>query len=304
MARQSTSRAQLSRRGFIGLASTLAPALWLERVWAGPVEGQGLARNPARLSVFDREHLPRLRIPTFTTNRAKVPIVVEMSHPMTRDHFITRVEVVNAGDDVAAKGTFHLTPANGRVHVGFQARMDPGTSEVVVTAECNRHGRFSSAQTILVDEGGGGCSGGDPAVRRTVGHDVRPPTIRIAELVDSGQLRQGEIIHAQVKLRHPNRRPPPPGAGEPVPGFQPLFLERLEAYYGDEPAGRFDMTAALSEDPFITFALAVRRQQDLRVVLVNNRGERLEARHEIRSGPGGSGPTGGKTPSLTKSFSR
>jgi desulfoferrodoxin (superoxide reductase-like protein) len=245
---------ELSRRGFMVLASTSVSALWLDRVWAGP----------------DSEHLLLVRVPEFTTNKAKVPIVVEMAHPMTPDHFITKVEVVNASDKSPAKGTFHFTPANGGVYLAFQAQMDPGTSEVLVVAECNRHGRSSSTHKIQVDDGGG-CAGGEPAVRRTDGDDIHPPVIRIAELVQEGRLKKGELVHAQVKLRHPNRR-----------AAEPLYLERLEAYLGDEPAGRFELTAALSDDPFITFGLVARRQKDLRVVLVNNRGERLEARHEIR----------------------
>jgi sulfur-oxidizing protein SoxY len=213
-----------------------------------------------------------------------VPIVVEMNHPMTRDHFITSVEVVNASDAAPAKGTFHFTPANGHVYLAFQAQMDPGTSEILVTAECNRHGRSSSKHKIQIDDGGG-CAGGEPAVRRTDGDDVRPPVIRIAELVQSGHLHKGDLVHAQVKLRHPNRRAAALATGKPAPDapeLEPLYLERLEAYFGDEPAGRFELTAALSEDPFITFGLVVRAQKELRVVLVNNRGVRLEARQGIR----------------------
>jgi sulfur-oxidizing protein SoxY len=257
----------LSRRGFIVLASTSVPALFLESAWAGP----------ARLSAFEREHVPILRLPAFTGNKAKVPIVVEMNHPMTPDHYIKSIEVVNSSDEVPVKGRFHFTPANGGVYLAFQARMDPGSSEVSVTAECNRHGKCSTKQAIQVDDAGG-CAGGEPAVRRTDGEDVHAPEIRIAELIKEGRLRPGDLVHAQVKLRHPNRRAPPSAAGEP----EPLYLETLEAFYGDERAGRFEMTAATSEDPFVTFGLKVQRQQALRVVLVNNRGQRLEAKQEIR----------------------
>ena len=261
----------LSRREFIVLASTSVPALGLGRAWAGPTRGSA--------SAVEREHLAIVRVPAFTTNKAKVPIVVEMDHPMTADHFITSVEVVSAGDAAPAKGKFHFTPANGRVYLAFQARLDPGTAELAVTAECNRHGKFTTRHTVQVDEGAGGCAGGDLVVRRTDGDDVHAPVIRIAELAREGHLHKGDLIHAQVKMRHPNRR-----AAQAEPGIEPLYLERLEATYGDEPAGRFEMTAALSEDPFITFGLVVRRSQALRVVLVNNRGQRLEARHDLRLG--------------------
>ena len=72
-------------------------------------------------------------------------------------------------------------------------------------------------------------------------------------------------------------------AREPGSATAQLDVRTLaEAFYGDERAGRFELTAALSEDPFITFGLVVRRPQELRVMLVNNRGERLEAKQAIR----------------------
>ena len=37
-------------------------------------------------------------------------------------------------------------------------RMNEGASKVAVTAECTRHGRWSSAQAITVVEGEGGCA--------------------------------------------------------------------------------------------------------------------------------------------------
>jgi sulfur-oxidizing protein SoxY len=146
----------LSRRRFIGLTSAAAAGLWIPRAWAGPPVTSLDGRDPGSLSPFEREHLPILRLPGTTTNGAKVPIVVEMDHPMAPDHHITRVEVVNRRDPVPSKGTFHLSPANGRVYVSFQARVHHGTSNVAVTAECNRHGRWSVSRTIMIPDDAGG----------------------------------------------------------------------------------------------------------------------------------------------------
>jgi sulfur-oxidizing protein SoxY len=44
----------------------------------------------------------------------------------------------------------------------------------------------------------------------------------------------------------------------------------------------FSMTPALSDDPFITFRLRAVREGPLRILLVNNRGQRFEASHPIR----------------------
>ena len=45
---------------------------------------------------------------------------------------------------------------------------------------------------------------------------------------------------------------------------------------------RFELTPALSDDPFITFALRLRREGALRVVLTNSLGRVFEATHELR----------------------
>jgi hypothetical protein len=58
----------------------------------------------------------------------------------------------------------------------------------------------------------------------------------------------------------------------------------MDVVYGDEPVSRFLLTAALSDNPMITFKLRAVRQAPVRVTLVNTRGERFEAMHAIRFG--------------------
>lgn len=254
----------------------------IRRAWGGPPVRRLSADDPALLSPFERQHVPVLQLPVVTTNGAKVPIVVEMTHPMTLDHYITSVHVVNERDPVPSKGVFHFTPVNGRVYLSFQARMDHGVSEVAVTAECNLHGLWSSSRSINIPEGAGGCAGKAPPVGRTSGEEIRPPVIRIPELVKRGRIRPDEIIHVQVKLRHPNRTGLMVRDGKFVQESEPFFLKDLEVFYGAERVSRFVMTSALSDDPFITFSLRARREEPLRVLLMNNRGQRFEATHEIR----------------------
>ena len=45
---------------------------------------------------------------------------------------------------------------------------------------------------------------------------------------------------------------------------------------------RFALSAALSDDPFLTFALCPKREGTLKVVFSNNRGQQLEATHQVR----------------------
>jgi sulfur-oxidizing protein SoxY len=268
MERPDTRWPALSRRGFIRLASAAAASVCLPPAWAdAPV---------------DREHLPLLHVPRATRNGSKVPVVVEMDHPMTPDHHVTCVRVANDGDPISSKGTFHFTPANGRIHLAFQARMHEGASEVTATAECSRHGAFSAHSPIEVAEGAGGCSGAAPVIARTPGEDVAAPVIRIPELVQRGRLVRDELIHPQVKMRHPNRTGLVFRDGRFVPESEPIHLDAMEVFYGPERVSWFALTAALSDDPFITFALVARREGTLRVVVTNNRGQEFEARHDIR----------------------
>jgi len=272
----------LSRRGFLGLASA-AVGLWIRPAWADRT-GEGRASPaPGPPSSLEREHLPVLQVPAFTRNGAKVPIVVEMGHPMAPDHHITSIHVANDGDPISSKGTFHFTPANGRVHLSFQARMHDGISQVTATAECTRHGKWSASRPIEIPEGAGGCTGTGPTpVGRAKGDDVRPPVIRIPELVERGRIRRDEIIHVQVKMRHPNRTGLVFRDGAFVQESEPLHLEDMEVLYGGERVCWFAMTSALSDDPFIGFTLLARREGLLRVLVTNNRGEQFEATHDIR----------------------
>jgi len=90
---------EISRRGFLGAATAAVGGLFIGPARASPAGEHLLAGDPARLTPFEREHLPVLHAPGFTINKAKVPLVVEMAHPMTADHYIesTRAAAAAAG---------------------------------------------------------------------------------------------------------------------------------------------------------------------------------------------------------------
>ncbi len=278
MEQGASRRAGLTRRRFLGLASA-AVGLWVRPAWAVEADERRAARGPESL---EREHLPVLRVPRLTTNGAKVPIVIELAHPMTPDHYITSVHVANENDPISSKGTFHFSPASGAVYLAFQARMHEGVSEVTATAECNLHGRFTARSTIEIPAGAGGCGGSAPGAGRARGDDIAGPTLRIPELVGRGALRPGDVIHPQVKMRHPNRTGLVFRDGRFEQESEPIHLDEMEVFYGGERVSRFEMTSALSDDPFITFALRLRREGTLRVVLTNSLGRVFEATHDLR----------------------
>ena len=111
---------------------------------------------------------------------------------------------------------------------------------------------------------------------------MHAPAIRIAELVRDGHVHAGEIVHAQVKIRHPNRTGLALRDGKFVRETEPFHLQELEVRYAGEHVSRFALTSALSDDPFFTFALRLDREGRLEVRLANNRGERFEAAHDVR----------------------
>jgi desulfoferrodoxin (superoxide reductase-like protein) len=252
------------------------------RAW-GAGEGRHLpSDDPELLPPFERLHLPVLRLPVVTGNGAKIPVTVEMTHPMEPGHFISTVSVVNPRDPVPSKGVFHLTPANGRAAVSFQARMDQGRSEVSVTAECNLHGRWSSTGSINVAEGAGGCAVLAPAPAQIKDDEIRPPAIRIPELLKRGRLRPDETVRVELETRHPNRTGLGVRNGKFVQVSEPFHLVEIDVFYDQERVSRFDCTAALSDDQFIGFWLRVPREGLVRALLTNNRGQRFEAVQQIR----------------------
>jgi desulfoferrodoxin (superoxide reductase-like protein) len=265
----------LSRRAFLGLGPG-AVGLAV----AGPARRVAAADAPP--SDVERLHRPRVRLPRATANGGKVPIVVEMAHPMEPDHYIERIHVLNPRDPVPSKGVFHFTPANGQAYLALQARLDAGASEVVVTAECTRHGSWSARQPIVIEPGAGGCAGVAPPPGRITGDEISAPAIRIPQLVADGVIRRRQIIDVQVAIKHPNRT----GLHQRDDGTfvrvgEPLYISELVALYGGDRVSTYAMTPALSDNPFITFRLRAGDGGPLQVRLANNRGQRFEAAADV-----------------------
>jgi sulfur-oxidizing protein SoxY len=262
----------LTRRQVLGLAG----------IAAGLVAEAGLPRaaRDARAAAGP-PHLPRLTLPVLTENGAKVPVVVDVPHPMAPDHYIRRIQVVNPRDPVPSKGVFELTPLNGRAYLAFQARLDEGVSEVTVTAECSRHGTASAVETVQVAGGAGGCAAPAPPARAT-SSEIRPPVIRIPRLLRGERIQPGDVLDVQVTMQHPSRTGLAGRNGIFVQETEPFFLQELLVYHGALPVSRFGLTAALSDDPLITFRLRAARAEPVRVIVTNSRGQRFEASHPIR----------------------
>ena len=273
-------RPRQSRRTFLAAVGLVAVG-GVQGVF-GPSESARNGDDPPAGAPSEGLHPPTLTLPGFTSNGAKVPVAVEMSHPMDPGHYVTSVGVVNARDPVPLKGVFHFTPLNGQVYVAFQIRLDHGASEVAATAECSHHARWRTTRPITIPEGAGGCGGTAPPPGRMGPDEFGPLAIRIPQVIGDGGISPGQIIDVQIKIKHPSRTGLEVREGTFVQASEPLYLKALDVFYGDAQVSRFTLTSALSDNPFITFRLRARAEDLVRVVLTNNRGQRFEAAHSIR----------------------
>jgi hypothetical protein len=196
-------------------------------------------------------------------------------------HHVTSVGVRNGRDPIPGKGEFAFTPANGQAYVSFQARLDDGASTLEVAVECSGGRRWSSGEPTRVVDGTGGCGGAAPRPARAA-REIRPPVIRLPQLVRGERVQAGHLIDVQVKLQHPVRTGLERQGERWTRVSDPLYLTDLEVFLGAERVSHFRLTPALSDDPLIAFRLRPREEGLVRVVIRNNHGARLEAEHPIR----------------------
>jgi hypothetical protein len=205
-----------------------------------------------------------------------------MAHPMEPDHYIERIQLLNPRDPVPSKGVYRFSPENGQAYVALQARMDEGASELLVTAQCTRHGPWTSRYPIAIEPGGGGCAGVAPSPDAIAPDEIGAPAIRIPQLVADGVIRRHQIVDVQVKMKHPNRTGLRARAdGTFVRVSAPLYLSELSVLYGGERVSAFAMTPALSDNALIAFRLRAGDGGPLRIRLANNRGQQFEAATDV-----------------------
>lgn len=241
-----------------------------------------LALDPSATGAAQKErHTPKLIMPAMTRNGANVPVVVKMNHPMEQGHHIRLIRFFNESDPIPSKGIFYPTPANGEIYFAFQARMHSGTSTVLAVAECNLHGRWTSRHRITIPDGQGGCATADGAKQREVSEEILPPAIRIPELVRKGRLSKGEAAEIQVKFEHPSKTGLGYENGKFVQVQDPLYLTSMQVFFGDRLVSRYEMTAGLSDNPFLKFKLKFAEQKPLRILFTNSRGQQFSAAMEV-----------------------
>lgn len=211
------------------------------------------------------EHVPRIDLPILAEDPTAVPFQAWVDHPMESDHYIRSFEIRLETDPVPYKGKFLFTPANGRPWVAFHFRSGVG-GMLRVVAECSRHGRFVGTRDVRVVEGG--CTTApDKVARERLGN----PMLRLPRIV-----RVGEMIQVRAKVDHNSYTGLALRDGKFVRTSPEFYIKQMLVYLDDERISEFQMTSAVSPNPLIRFPLKASRSGTLRVVFVNNEGQRWE----------------------------
>lgn len=241
-----------------------------------------LALDPSTVGNMPNDlHMPKLILPAVTRNGTHVPVVVKMNHPMEQSHYIRRIQFLNESDPIPSKGILHPTPANGEIYFAFQARMHSGTSKVLAVAECNLHGTWSAGHRITIPEGQGGCATAEDTNQVAAKEEILTPVIRIPELVRRGRLAKGETSEVQVKFKHPSKTGLTYESKKFVQVQEPFYVTSMQVFYGDRLVSRYEMTAGLSDNPFLKFKLKFTEEKPIRIVFTNSMGRQFSALTEV-----------------------
>lgn len=109
---------------------------------------------------------------------------------------------------------------------------------------------------------------------------VKPPRMRL------GRIKQDEVFKVKVRFEHPSftglgrvddQSDPKFNRAEPV-----SFIRNMLVYYGDDLVSRFSMTSAIADNPLFTFKLKAVKEAPVKVVFIDNAGERWEVADDVK----------------------
>ena len=110
---------------------------------------------------------------------------------------------------------------------------------------------------------------------------IKPPRMRLGR-----RIKKDQVFKVKVRFEHPSFT----GLGQVDPETSPTFnraipvsfLRNMLVYYGDDLVNRFNMTSAIADNPLFTFKLKAVKEEPVKVVFINNHGERWETSKDIK----------------------
>ncbi len=148
-----------TRRGFIksaaliGLIGSIIPDVLMPKKLLAAAESGKKAANPKSLTPEEALHIPTVDIPLIAEDGSLVPITVSVNHPMTADHYIKSIYIVDDLSPIPSKGLYRFTPANGEAYIATRIKLGESTT-IRAIAECNKHGKWEGDADVKVTIGG------------------------------------------------------------------------------------------------------------------------------------------------------
>ncbi|MDX1513829.1 MAG: thiosulfate oxidation carrier complex protein SoxZ [Gammaproteobacteria bacterium] len=109
---------------------------------------------------------------------------------------------------------------------------------------------------------------------------IKPPRMRI-----SRRIKKDETFKVKVRFDHPSFT----GLGmvdeneEKFNRARPsTFIRNMLVYYGDELVSRFRTSSAIADNPLISFKLKAVKEEPVKVVFIDDQGERWEASEKVK----------------------
>ena len=110
---------------------------------------------------------------------------------------------------------------------------------------------------------------------------IKPPRMRIGK-----RIKEGEVFKVKVRFEHPSFT----GLGQVDTESDPMFnravpvsfIRNMLVYYGDDLVSRFSMTSAIADNPLFTFKLKATKEAPVKVVFIDNAGERWESSSDVK----------------------
>ncbi len=110
--------------------------------------------------------------------------------------------------------------------------------------------------------------------------NIKPPRMRIGRRIEKDQ-----IFKVKVRFEHPSFT----GLGQVDTETNPMFnravqvsfIRNMLVYYDGNLVSRFSMTSAIADNPLFTFKLKAVKEAPVKVVFIDNAGERWEVSEDI-----------------------